>query len=41
MFAIISQILYFESIFYEYLQFMITKALNYLIAEITTCYQDE
>lgn len=41
MFIIISQILYFESIFYEHLQFMITTALHYLIAEITTCYQDE
>lgn len=36
-----SQTLYFESIFYEYLQYMITKALNHLIAEITTYYQDE
>lgn len=41
LFAIVSQILCFESIFYEYLQYMITKALNYLTAEITACFQDE
>lgn len=40
MFVIIFQILYFDSIFYEYLQYMTTKALNYLIAETTICYQD-